>query len=63
MDNCTAQVTVYIQPEAIARITGEKPIDPEEVEIQCDRPKDHEGDHETWIPSYGYVRFPKKALG
>ena len=63
--DCPAKVTVYLKREL--KYSHDyvvlSPIEEEEVHIQCDRLKDHEGDHETWIPSYGYVRFPKKALG
>ncbi len=64
MDDCMAMVTVYLKPDAILqRIDSPAIIEPEERHFQCDRIKDHEDDHETWIPTYGYVRFPKKTLG
>ena len=64
MDDCMAFVSVYLKPEGLVhRMIDDQPIVPEERHFQCDRIKDHEDHHETWIPTYGYVRFPNKALG
>ena len=60
MPDCPAMVTVYIKPEIMYTLAGQPvSIESEEMEIQCFLHKDHEDDHKTWIPSYGYVRFPK----
>lgn len=64
MIDCSAKVTVFLQPEGMIHLLEDSyPIVPEERHFQCDRIKDHEGNHETWVPTYGYVRFPNETLG
>ncbi len=70
MDDCMAYVSVFLNPflrgytagNTLSEPTNLLP-EPEERHFQCDRIKNHEDDHETWIPTYGYVRFPQKTLG
>lgn len=55
--DCQAQLCVYLFGD-YSGLRDPYSSSTSTVEFQCDRIADHEGDHETWVPTYGYVYFP-----